>query len=77
MIIEAVNTAIQDRKTTRSDVAKNLKGLQKSALYRLLAGQGNTSLGNLEELLRALGLTVVPKSCVKHAAVLRKKGYDL
>jgi DNA-binding phage protein len=75
MIIEGLNKAIEERETTRADVAKALRGLSKSALYRLLAGQGNTTLGNLDELLSTLGLAVVPVEHVADQAALKKRGY--
>ena len=75
MIIEALSKAIEKRETDRATVAKGLKGLSKSALYRLLAGQGNTTTGNLDELLVALGLAVVPVETID-AVAARREGFE-
>lgn len=77
MIIEAVNAAIKDRKTTRADVADGLKGLSKSALYRVLAGQGNTAVSKLDELLASLHLAVVPIEFVTNLPEVRRRGYKV
>lgn len=77
MIIEAVNAATKQRDTTRADVAKELKGLSKSALYRLLAGQGNTTVPNLDELLEVLGLAVVPIEFVTNTPEVKRLGYKV
>ncbi len=65
MILNAINVRIGHLGSNRSRVAKSVRGLSKSALYRFLDGKGNTSVANIDEVLQACGLAVVPAESVR------------